>query len=182
MSGDGQAVKMCRLCRLRHLCRRWQRQPPNAQTCDSKEGGKWKVSHCSTPPAGVRGARPELPAESAIRELATRTLVNFNDALRRQDFPAFLQSDCADPFQREHPADDMKPAFQAFIDKKADIAGVAAVAAVLDPPPSIDERNSIMTAGHYPTRPMNVHFALRYLREGEAWRVAAIDVSLKRAQ
>lgn len=146
-----------------------------------KEGGKWKVSHCTTTPAGVSGRRPALPPEAEIRRLATRTLLEFNDALQKRNFAPFREN-CAAAFRKEYPADAMKRSFQAFMDQKADLSGVANATAEFEQPPLIDDKNMLVMRGRYPTTPMNVHFGLRYIKEGELWRLAGIDLNLKRAQ
>ena len=148
-----------------------------------KENGQWKIARCSTPPAGLQGstAKPSIPSQADLKRLATESLLDFNQAVRTKDFVPF-HAKLSAPFKTQKTAQDLRGIFQSFIDSEVDIAGIADLTPVWEPPPAINDDGVLVLTGHYPTTPMRVLFSLKYLDENKVWRLVGIEVNLKRPQ
>jgi len=121
---------------------------------------------------------PRLPRAKDLAALVTRSLLAFDNASKRRDFTDFHKTVSRPLAEKLGPAD-MLAAFAPYIEKNVDLAGIAAMTPVLNPPPAIDPRGLLVTSGYYPTSPARVLFTLKYLRESTEWRLIAIDVHVQ---
>ena len=161
-----------------------------------EESGKWRVHALRTPRNGSmtrtdnrfslvgKGAgfsdalnRP-LPTDAEVQVLTRETLLAFNQAIRQQSFTEFYAG-VSTAWQKQLTEGQLQRAFQPFIEKGVDLKGIAALPAVIDPPPFISTDGLLMVSGHYPTQPYKVHFSLKYIYELPRWKLFGIDVNLR---
>lgn len=162
-----------------------------------KEGDAWKVLSIQGPQVGAAVQAPPIPAPVPMpmpmpadgaknkpdllpRELMARmtkeTLLEFNKAVQSGDFGPFHRS-TAKQWQEETTPEKIKEVFKDFVTQKIDIGGIEKVEPVLDPA-KIDDKGFLVLSGHYPVMPNRVKFELKYLSEGDAWKLIGINVQV----
>jgi hypothetical protein len=145
-----------------------------------KEEGEWKVFSVTGSEAGVGGDQPkrEVPSDEALRRLTKESLLDFNQAVKAKDFKPFHDKIAA-LWKREITAEGLQKAFQGFIDREVDIAGVRDVNPEFDKPPEIDNEGRLVVSGYYPTKPLRVQFTLKYAYEHPSWKLMGLKVNVK---
>lgn len=140
--------------------------------------GRWLVFGLSFADAGVAS---ELD-HSAMRRLASRSLLDFNEAVQRRDFKAF-HATLARPMREKYTPEQLQRAFQVFIDQNLNFAPIRDVEPVFEPREArIGSGGELTLKGHFPTRPAEVVFDLSYLMEGGEWRLISINVRVRPVQ
>ena len=146
------------------------------------EQGKWKVVE-------VRYGGVELtdvlktiltkqtPSEAELRDMATETLLDFDEALKAKDFTAFHGKISA-LWQKQATPVQLKATFQEAIDKGMNLAAIKNVAPQFDAPAAINADGILEVAGHYPTKPVPVKFTLKYLHEAAGWKLFGLHVDI----
>ena len=71
--------------------------------------------------------------------------------------------------------------------RKVDLSVVKGVDPIFDKAPVFGEEKDeaawvLSVEGHYPTPDVHVYFALKYVPEGNGWKVISIDVNTKKAE
>lgn len=118
-----------------------------------------------------------MPSEATVKALATESLLEFNEAIQQKSFRNFYEL-TSHAWQAQLTLGQLSRAFQPFIDNQINIASIAGVEPVLDPPPSISSEGILVVTGTYPTRPLQVVFRLKYVYELPKWRLFGLDVNL----
>lgn len=129
---------------------------------------------------GAAGTPRALPDAAAVRQLVQKTLLDFNDAVRRNDFSDF-HATLAAPMRAQYTAGALAKSFESFIRNRVDIDAIRSVAPVYASPPAIDGKGLLRVRGYYPTRPARVSFSLAYMMEAGQWRAINLNISAKRA-
>jgi len=122
-------------------------------------------------------ATPKLPAKKELNTLALDSVVAFDKAVKAKDFTAFHQQ-ISKLWQEQITPQQLKSAFQTFIDQQMDLAGVAQVEPVYEPAPSIDDDGVLTLEGNYPTTPNKVRFRLKYVNEKPGWKLLGIKLNV----
>ena len=161
----------------------------------NRERGAWRVFSLKSPvntETGVaenrftwigRGLDPRsaldrpLPGERAVRELATETLLQFNDAIQQRTFEDFYEV-TARAWQQQLTLGMLTRTFEGFIDQRTNLAAIKDTEAVLEHPPHLDSDGLLIVSGSYPTKPHRVRFSLKFFYEMPNWRVFGLDVKL----
>jgi hypothetical protein len=142
-------------------------------------GGQWKMYGLNLRAAGVTeradAAGPAAPDAAAAGRLATRTLLDFNDAVLRADFTAF-HATLARAFREQYGPDRLKTIFKSFVDGKIDIRPIEKLDPVFTKGPILGDGGALQLAGYYATKPSQVRFDLSYVNEGGTWRLTSINV------
>ncbi len=125
---------------------------------------------------GSRNARE--PDFAGKKQLALRSLLKFNEAIQKRDFSAF-HATLATPLRRKYSPQQLRKAFQSYIDKNIDLAPIRSAQPQFGKETSFQPSGRLRLKGFYPTRPSQVQFTLSYLWEGNAWRLIAINVRIK---
>jgi len=120
--------------------------------------------------------------QSAMKRLALRSLLDFNDAVRRRDFTSF-HAGLARPMREKYTPQQLLSTFQAFVDGKIDLTPIGAVEPIFEsrearPGPG----GELPLKGRFPTRPSEVLFDLAYVIDGGEWRLVSINVRVRPAQ
>jgi hypothetical protein len=142
----------------------------------------WRVSQVtvngrSLTADGGSDAMPTSVSASEAKALALQTLLDWDAAIKANDFSAFYNN-IADIWKKEVTPIGLRESFKAFIDAEADIAGIADVDPVLSEPPKVNDAGLLSIKGHYPTNPLKVFFELGYMWERQGWRLVRINVRM----
>jgi hypothetical protein len=82
--------------------------------------------------------------------------------------------------REKYNAEQLRGAFQTFVDQNIDLAPIRAVEPVFEPREArVGPGGQLALKGHFPTRPSQVQFELAYVMEGGAWRLVSINVRVR---
>lgn len=123
--------------------------------------------------------RQPVPDEAAVKKMALDTLLMFNTAVKERSFATF-HAKISEAWRKQVSEAQLERAFAIFLERQVDLAGIKDVPVVLQPPPEITTDGLLLISGEYPTRPLKVAFALKYMYEVPRWRLFGIDVSLRK--
>jgi hypothetical protein len=165
-----------------------------------QESGVWKVFSLKPPRNPETGLRDNhfglvgkgtggfsdplnqpMPDDREIQRLVTETLKAFNDAVQQKSFADFY-ANVSLAWQGQLTERQLTRAFQPFVDQGVDLSGALKLQPVLDPAPQITTEGLLMVSGHYPSKPYQVEFALKFIYELPTWKLFGIDVNLRKAQ
>jgi hypothetical protein len=134
---------------------------------------------------GCGGGKPEMPKDDAVQSLVKATLSDFADAVDKGDFSGFRAKSSQD-FQSQFSDEQMKTAFKAFIDAKAQTVPVLRSAAGMNAnfsaAPSIREEKGnyiLVTAGTMNTTPAKTRFNFEYVWRDGAWKLLVVKTFLE---
>lgn len=144
-----------------------------------KENGTWKVLSISTPQAGasIASGHGEIPGDAELKQMVTASILDLDQAVQNEDFTKFRAKTAA-VWQQQATAEQLQRNFQSFIDKEVHLGGVKDVTPEFDSPPAVDSNHVLVVTGHYATHPSQVKFTLKYLKEGQEWKLVGIDVKV----
>ena len=125
----------------------------------------------------LQAATPKVPARKELNALALDSVTAFDKAVKAQDFTAFHKQ-ISKLWQEQITPDQLKSAFQTFIDQQMDLAGAAQVDPVFEPAPSIDDDGVLTLEGDYPTAPNKIRFRLKYMNEKSGWKLLGIKLNV----
>lgn len=159
------------------------------------ERGAWRVFSIRTPRStetGVSGnlfgavgkgpaftdalSRP-MPTEAEARALIEDSLLLFNAGIQESSFDNFYEL-IARGWQDQLTKGQLTRTFQPFIDQRVNLAGIHGVQPVFDEAPAISTEGLLTVRGYYPTQPLRVLFALKFMYELPKWKLFGLDVSL----
>jgi hypothetical protein len=129
------------------------------------------------PPAAKPDLQKAIPVDAELKKLVTKTLLDFDQAVKANNFKPFYNS-LSRLWKDQTNPEALQKIFQQFIDKKIDISGIKDVSPVLEPKPAINE-GLLLVQGHYILKSDRVEFTLRYTLESSAWKLAGISVRVK---
>jgi hypothetical protein len=114
--------------------------------------------------------------ENSSRKLVVNSMLGLAEAISTKDFTSFY-GEIAKLWQAQTTADNLKAAFQHFMDMGTDFSGIKTVQPFLFVPAKLENGQRLVLKGHYPTKPLRVQFALTYALEGSDWKLVGIKVS-----
>lgn len=133
----------------------------------------------TTPPAERADARKgEMPSDEELQYMTKTTLLNFNEAIQKEDFADF-HGTISKTWQKQTTPDTFNTAFKEFMEKGVDISEIRDLEANFTPQPSIDKSKPakvLQVEGNYETSPTPTRFVLKYIPEGKEWKLFAIEV------
>ena len=148
-----------------------------------KEGDDWKVLSLTGPRrVGIGpGAwfRQRL-SEKEAQMLSSRTLLDFDKALKMEDFSEFF-GNMSMAFRVEASPRQLQAAFQHLIDDGLDLSGVAESEAKLDRPPSLIGSgigDISIVSGQYPIEPDPIRFRFQYSYQHPKWKLYKLNVEV----
>jgi hypothetical protein len=144
-----------------------------------REGDRWKVlgvRYGGVELATVK-ASPSVPPDAEVERMVAQTLLGFNQAVRARDFTAFYGS-LSEVWKKETTPQRLQQTFQDFVDKNIDIGPIKDVKPRVAPRAAVNDSGVLVVAGHYPTKPSQVRFELKYTQEREGWKLMGIHVSV----
>ncbi|HEX4083877.1 MAG TPA: hypothetical protein VHY22_03115 [Chthoniobacteraceae bacterium] len=173
----------------------------------TKEGDAWKLFSLetnTTPGTGETEDRFSLvgkgsgfndvyhqpmPTPAELDALVHDTMTKFNTAITTGDFRDFYKSVSQQWKNGERNTGEaaagvtenmLKNHFQAFIDKKVVLSGVASAPVVFDKPPIINDQGLLYLEGHLDLSQFRVNFQLEYAYELPRWKLFGVNLSLTR--
>ena len=123
-------------------------------------------------------SKGEVPSDDEMQDMVKRTLLDFNDALQKEDFTDFHKS-VSKVWQKQITPDKFKESFKTFIDGDTDLSPIKSMTANFTSKPEITRSTGTRTLeakGDYPTSPKNTEFELKYIPEGKEWKLIGIQV------
>lgn len=147
-----------------------------------QERGQWMV-------VGVRyggvdlltfKSSPPVPASADLERMVAETLLRFNQAVGAKDFTDFY-STLSEVWKKETTPQRLRQLFQEFIDKNIDIGSIKDVKPSVAPPATVNNKGTLVIAGHYATPPSQVRFELEYAHERGDWKLSSIAVNVGKA-
>ncbi len=163
-----------------------------------QESGDWKMFSLKTPRSLETGLRENhfslvgkgaafsdalnqpMPDEQTIKRLIAETFTLFNEAIQRKSFSDFY-GNVSNKWRAQLTEGQLQRAFQPFVDQGVNLGGALATEPVLDPPPQITTDGLLLIAGHYPSKPYEVVFSLKFIYELPNWKLFGIDVNLRKS-
>jgi hypothetical protein len=118
-----------------------------------------------------------VPSGEELRKLAAATLLEFDRAVKAKDFTAFHKT-VSTPLQQQKTSAQLKDAFQAFVDQQIDLSAIKEMQPIFDEPPGLNEQETLVLKGHYPSQPARVRFQLAYVYEQTSWKLISINVQV----
>ena len=123
--------------------------------------------------------RQPVPDEATLKKMVLEVMLMFNDAVQKKSFADFYKK-ISRVWQEQVTDRQLQRAFQAFIDRSVDLSAIAEIEPVFTTPAEVSSDGLLLIAGEYPTKPLRVRFALKFMYEVPRWRLFGIDVSLKK--
>ncbi|MFV0388305.1 MAG: hypothetical protein ACK5NT_06095 [Pyrinomonadaceae bacterium] len=120
-----------------------------------------------------------VPSDERATEIATKTLLAFNSAVKSGDFTNFYNEQVSSFWKKQTTPQTFNEGFAEFITKNVDIGSIEGKEPTFSPPPKIVTRNGVkvlMLYGKYKTFPRPVNFQLEYIFDGDAWKLITIKV------
>jgi len=149
-----------------------------------REAGEWKLLGINVnlrAAADPNAERPKPPPDAELKKLVRQTLLDFNDAVQTKNFTEFHARASA-PLRQQVSPEKLRQAFQAFIDRRVNIASVKDLEPKFDAAPKVDADGVLTVKGAYPTRPTRTAFQLKYFQEKGEWRVLGVNVDTTEAE
>jgi len=123
-------------------------------------------------------SKNEVPSDEEMQEIVKTTMLDFNDAVMKEDFTDF-HSKISDAWRAEVTPEKFKQGFKAFIERKVDMSGIKSEKANFTSGPKINKTRKIPdleVEGSYNISPAPVNFKLNYTAQGKDWKLAGIEV------
>jgi opacity protein-like surface antigen len=124
----------------------------------------------------------DVPDEDEIKSLSDKMLLDWNKAMRKDDFSAFYKNDCAKVWQQQTTAEELKKTFSKQFGGFDFSGTIKEMEPNFEPEPAIAKVRGfdILTVqGYYDTKPNRFSFKLQLVQEDEAWKLVAIDIKAK---
>ena len=123
-------------------------------------------------------SKAQIPSDDELQDIVKKTLLDFNDALKKEDFTDF-HATISKVWQKQTTPEKMKSNFQSFIDGDADLSDIRSMKANFTSPAEITRSTGVKTletSGSYPTTPNASTFELKYIAEGKEWKLIGLKV------
>lgn len=145
-----------------------------------KEGDVWKVVSLSTMPGGATASNDlatlKMPTDAELKILARDTLLDFDRAIKDDDFSPFIAK-AAKPMRDSIAPDEFRDRFKDFVQNKANFGFVETREPELTGKPGIDADGRLVFEGFYATKPAHLKFVLGYIRESGTWKLVKINLN-----
>jgi len=142
-----------------------------------KENSQWKIFAINKPRAGLSERENNMPTEAELLALTKEGMLKFSESVNAKDFSAF-HAHIAKIWQKEWTVQRFNETFKQFIDANINMTPV-----IQRHTPSFDQapeikNNILFVKGHYPTRPSQIQFELKYIYEGLSWKLIGTKVDI----
>jgi hypothetical protein len=156
----------------------------SSETNERKDDGKEKDSGDAKEKVDVdfRADDDEVPTNLQVQALVEKTLLDFNDAVKKENFTDF-HSNLSRGQRRATKVADYEKSFKVFMDKNIDISAIEDEEPEFSPKPYIDKKyrtKILFVNGKYETSRMPVNFELEYMVDSRKWKLVSIRVDTRR--
>jgi Sec-independent protein translocase protein TatA len=144
-----------------------------------KEGGGWKILAVRKADAGLVKAATEkgVPPQAEQQRLATDAIVALGEAIKGDDFAGFYVR-VSKLWQSQTKPEELRAAFESFIEKKIDLTTVKEETPVFSDKPAIDEEGALHLDGYFTVKPAPVKFKLKFIYEHPDWKLISVNVNM----
>jgi len=143
-----------------------------------KEKESWKIYSIYKPRAGISqdDKTGKMPSTNELLALTDESLLKFAESVNAGDFKIF-HSHISNLWQKQFPVEKFNTVFKSFIDAKINLVPALKTSnPVFDIKPSINTDGVLILEGHYPTKPSQLKFKLKYVFEGVSWKLIGTSV------
>jgi len=125
--------------------------------------------------------KAEIPSNDKLQTLVKSTFMDFSDAVQAGDFVDFHKK-VASVWRDETTPEEMLDSFKVFVENKADYnfkKAVSPLEATFSPAPVLDKvsgLDALIVKGHYPTKPQQANFDLKYTMDDGTWKLIGINI------
>ena len=123
----------------------------------------------------------EMPSDEELQEMVKTSLLDFNAAVKKGDFADFHDT-ISRTWKKQTTPETFNTAFSQFIEKKLDISEISSKSADFSPTPDIEKTqgiNVLHVVGEYDTSPNATKFDMKYIPDGNDWKLLAIRVDTR---
>jgi hypothetical protein len=120
-----------------------------------------------------------MPEEKEIKRMTDEALMMFHSAIKQKSFEDFYEW-TSQAWQDQLTLAKLQRAFQPFIDMNIDLSGVQKESPIFDVPPVITTEGLLVLEGHYPTKPNETAFLLKFIYESPRWRIFGMSVNIRK--
>ena len=123
-------------------------------------------------------SKSEVPSDDEMQDIVKKTMLDFNDALQKEDFNDFHKT-ISKVWQKQITPEKFKESFQDFITGEANFGEISSMTAKFTFPASITKSTGVKTLeskGEYATSPNATEFELKYIAEGKEWKLIGLKV------
>ncbi|HTB04968.1 MAG TPA: hypothetical protein VK804_31230 [Bradyrhizobium sp.] len=117
----------------------------------------------------------EIPSDDEQDVLIRSTLMTFNDANMTGNY-AVLAAKASKQFQAQLPVDKLASAFESFRKNELFFEGVVSADYDSYEKASFDSDGALVLAGVFKTGDIQVKYRLRFVQDGNAWKILGINV------
>lgn len=131
-----------------------------------------------TPEKKADASKGEIPGDEELDEMIKDTLLDFDRALKQEDFSDFYDG-ISEEWQKQTSPRQLKTLFQSFIDGNADLSGVRNLEPKITDGPAVRESlgfDMLEVNGSFDTSPRETTFELKYIANGDEWKLSGIKV------
>ncbi|WP_295387094.1 hypothetical protein [uncultured Thiodictyon sp.] len=162
-----------------------------------KEGDTWKIFELGKPAAGLQtaNAAPNAPPEQAaavnfsassppVQEqggalaLVKQSMHDFTVSAEKKSMEHFRDS-VSKLWREQVTSVQLDEAFKPLTESGADWTVLDGFDPILSSDGTIDKDGVLLLTGYYPTKPSQVYFEQRLIREGDAWKLIGFKVEAK---
>ncbi len=120
-----------------------------------------------------------MPDEKEIKRMTDEAMMMFHAAIKQKSFEDFYEW-TSQAWQDQLTLAKLQRAFQPFIDLNIDLSGVLKEKPIFDVPPVITTEGLLVVEGHYPTKPDETGFLLKFIYESPRWRIFGMSVNIRK--
>lgn len=123
----------------------------------------------------------KIPSEAQLQEMAKETMLNFDKALKDDDFSGFYET-LSKAWQKETSPAALKQGYKVFKEKKSDFSQIKDMEANFTGAAEIKQEvgfDMLNFSGKYTTSPLPTKFLMKYIPEGSEWKLAYLSVDTK---
>ncbi len=145
-----------------------------------KEQDKWKILSIYKESGGIElqtELGKSIPNENNLKKMASEAVLQLAKAINTEDFKPFYNYVCA-VWKKETTPDELKKAFQEFIDKEIDLEVVKEVEIVISDEPTLED-DVLAYSGYFTTSPHQVYYSVTYFYEYPKWKLAGITINVR---
>ena len=139
----------------------------------------WKIQSIRKEPAGFESGSADnpLPPKEKQTQLFKDTIAVFADSLAKKDMTP-LHEYSSGAFQSQASVDRLDGAFSSFYKYADGYQKLKTKILIIDSAKIDDESGILKLRGHYPVKPIPVHFYQSYIYEGTGWKLFGISLKL----
>jgi len=140
----------------------------------------WKIYSILKPSPGIQEetSSAEMPSEQEQVQLVSKSMQIFAESVNEKTMAKF-HSYVSNLWQQQFTIEKFDEVFGAFYDMGVDLTVLDTYSPQFKVKSSIDENGVLVIAGHYPTKPKQVHFEQKYIYEGLGWKLMGFRINIQ---